>query len=62
MTTIDTEREIVAGPASGLPWYILSAKFGLLAPNDVIGPYDVYLADQSPGYKNRSEIYHRPQS
>jgi hypothetical protein len=38
--------------ASGLPWYILSAKFGLLAPDDVIGPYDVYLADQSTGYKN----------
>jgi hypothetical protein len=37
--------------ASGLPWYILSAKFGLLASDDVIGPYDVYLADQSPGYK-----------
>ena len=37
--------------ASGLPWYILSAKFGLLAPGDVIGPYDVYLADQGPGYK-----------
>lgn len=34
-----------------MPWYILSAKFGLLAPDDVIGPYDVYLADQSPGYK-----------
>ena len=28
-----------------------SAKFGLLAPGDVIGPYDVYLADQSPGYQ-----------
>jgi hypothetical protein len=38
--------------ASGLPWYILSAKFGLLAPDDVIGPYDVYLAEQSTGYKN----------
>jgi hypothetical protein len=37
--------------ASGLPWYILSAKFGLLAPDDVIGPYDVYLAHQGPGYK-----------
>jgi hypothetical protein len=37
--------------ASGLPWYILSAKFGLLAPDDVIGPYDVYLADQSPAYR-----------
>ena len=37
--------------ASGLPWYILSAKFGLLDPDDVIGPYDVYLASQSPAYK-----------
>ncbi len=37
--------------ARGLRWYILSAKFGLLAPEDVIGPYDVYLADQSPGYR-----------
>ena len=36
---------------SGRPWYILSAKFGLLAPGDVIGPYDVYLAAQSPGYR-----------
>jgi len=37
--------------ASGLRWYIVSAKFGLLAPGDVIGPYDVYLADQSMGYR-----------
>jgi len=37
--------------ASGLPWYILSAKFGLLAPEDVIGPYDVYLGEQSLAYR-----------
>jgi hypothetical protein len=37
--------------SSGRPWYILSAKFGLLAPGYVIGPYDVYLADQDPGYR-----------
>jgi Family of unknown function (DUF6884)/GIY-YIG catalytic domain len=37
--------------ASGLPWFILSSKFGLLAPEDVIGPYDTYLAEQSPGYR-----------
>jgi hypothetical protein len=42
-------RRYAAG--AGRPWYILSAKFGLLAPGDVIGPYDVYLADQSPGYR-----------
>lgn len=29
----------------------MSAKFGLLTPEDVIGPYDVYLADQSPAYR-----------
>jgi hypothetical protein len=45
------ERRRQYAMESGLPWYILSAKFGLLAPDDVIGPYDVYLADQSPGYK-----------
>jgi hypothetical protein len=42
-------RRYAAG--AGRPWYILSAKFGLLAPSDVIGPYDVYLAAQSPGYR-----------
>jgi hypothetical protein len=42
-------RRYAAG--TGLPWYILSAKFGLLTPGDVIGPYDVYLADQSPAYR-----------
>ncbi|WP_157845282.1 MULTISPECIES: DUF6884 domain-containing protein [Pseudofrankia] len=36
---------------SGLPWYVLSAKYGLLAPDDVIGPYDVYLPDQPAGYR-----------
>ena len=28
---------------SGAPWYILSAKHGLLAPNAWIGPYDLAL-------------------
>jgi Family of unknown function (DUF6884)/GIY-YIG catalytic domain len=37
--------------STGKPWYILSAKYGLLAPDDVIGPYDLYLPDQSPGYR-----------
>ncbi len=27
----------------GVPWYILSAKFGLLHPDTVIAPYDVTL-------------------
>jgi hypothetical protein len=37
--------------SSGRPWHILSAKFALLHPDDVIGPYDVYLADQDRGYR-----------
>ena len=28
----------------GLEWYILSAKYGLLSPNEVIEPYDLSLA------------------
>jgi hypothetical protein len=35
----------------GAPWYVLSARYGLLAPEDVIGPYDVTLSDQSTGYR-----------
>jgi hypothetical protein len=30
---------------SGFPWYILSAKHGLLAPETKIAPYDLALAD-----------------
>jgi hypothetical protein len=37
--------------ASGRPWFVLSAKYGLLAPDDVVGPYDVYLPDQSATYR-----------
>lgn len=37
---------------SGVPWYILSAKYGLLASDDVVGPYDVYLAGQSADYRH----------
>jgi hypothetical protein len=37
---------------SGKPWYVLSAKFGLIAPEEVVAPYDVYLADQSSEYRN----------
>ena len=30
---------------SGVPWYILSARHGLLAPETVIAPYDLALTD-----------------
>lgn len=34
------------------PWYVLSAKFGLLAPDELVAPYDVYLPDQSLEYRD----------
>ncbi|SFP54187.1 hypothetical protein SAMN05660464_3512 [Geodermatophilus dictyosporus] len=30
----------------GLPWYVLSAEHGLLVPDEIVAPYDVYLPDQ----------------
>jgi uncharacterized HhH-GPD family protein len=32
-------------------WYVLSAKWGLLDPETVIAPYDVYLGGQPPPYQ-----------
>lgn len=37
--------------AAGVPWFVLSAKFGLLSPDEVVAPYDVYLADRSARYR-----------
>ena len=37
---------------SGLPWFVLSAKHGVLDPDDVIGPYEVELGDRSAAYRN----------
>ncbi|MGY1915859.1 DUF6884 domain-containing protein [Blastococcus sp. SYSU DS0973] len=37
---------------SGRPWYVLSAKFGLLHPDEVVAPYDVYLPKQSARYRS----------
>jgi uncharacterized protein DUF6884/GIY-YIG catalytic domain-containing protein len=37
--------------SSGASWYVLSAKFGLLNPDEVVAPYDMYLADQQAPYR-----------
>jgi hypothetical protein len=37
--------------AAGVPWFILSAKFGLIAPHDVVAPYDMAMAAQSTDYR-----------
>jgi hypothetical protein len=36
---------------SGAPWFVLSAKHGLLDPDDVVGPFDVLFGDQPVGYR-----------
>jgi hypothetical protein len=43
-------REFAAG--SGHPWFVVTAKHGLLDPDDVVAPFDVQLGDQSIGYRN----------
>jgi hypothetical protein len=42
-------RQVAA--ASGTPWFVLSAKHGLLDPADVVGPFDVQLGERSPAYR-----------
>jgi len=37
--------------SSGLRWYILTAKHGLLDPEEMIGPYDLPLARQPVSYR-----------
>lgn len=37
--------------ASRLPWFILSAEHGLIAPDDVLAPYDCYLPSMGRGYQ-----------
>ena len=36
---------------SGLPWFILSAEHGLVAPSDWLEPYERYLPDTSRDYR-----------
>src|SRR5687767_14659544 len=37
---------------SGMPWFVLSAKHGLLEPDDVVAPFYLDLADASTGYRS----------
>jgi hypothetical protein len=37
---------------SRLPWFVLSAKHGLLDPDDVISPHEIQIDDQPAGYRS----------
>ena len=38
--------------ASGKPWIILSAEYGVIEPDAVIAPYDRYMESQPRAYRN----------
>jgi hypothetical protein len=38
--------------ASGTPWFVLSAKHGLLDPADVVGPFDLQLGERTSAYRS----------
>ena len=38
--------------SAGMPWFVLSAKHGLLEPDDVVAPYDLELGDSSTVYRS----------
>src|SRR4051812_28627092 len=37
---------------SRLPWFVLSAKHGLLDPDDVVSPFDIQIDDQPAAYRS----------
>ena len=37
--------------STGRPWFILSAKYGLVSPSDEIDPYSISLCDQPIAYR-----------
>ena len=56
LTTMAPARELYQGPiferrrayaeASGQPWLVLSSRWGLVHPDELIAPYELTLGDQ----------------
>jgi hypothetical protein len=44
-------RRRARAAASGVPWFVVSGRWGLLEPADVIAPYSFFLAEQSVNYQ-----------
>lgn len=36
---------------SGVPWFIISSRWGLVEPTELVAPYDEYLGDQPAAYR-----------
>ncbi|GAA2024982.1 hypothetical protein GCM10009839_23700 [Catenulispora yoronensis] len=44
-------RRRARAEASGLPWFVVSGRWGLLDPDDVLAPYSFSFAAQSVNYR-----------
>lgn len=45
------QRRRAYAEQAGVPWFILSAEYGLIAPTEFLSPYDTYLPDLAPAYR-----------
>ena len=44
-------KERAYAERAGVPWFILSAEHGLVAPDEWLAPYERYLADTTASYR-----------
>lgn len=44
-------RRRARAEASGVPWFVVSGRWGLLDPDDLLTPYSFALAEQSVNYQ-----------
>jgi hypothetical protein len=44
-------RRRARAEASGVPWFVVSGRWGLLDPGDVLAPYSFSLVEQSVSYQ-----------
>ena len=44
-------RRRARAEASGVPWFVVSGRWGLLDPGDLLAPYSFSLAEQSASYQ-----------
>ena len=45
-------KERAYAERAGVPWFILSAEHGLVAPDEWLAPYERYLPDTTPAYRS----------